>query len=365
MKIAIISLGGKSSLNILEKSKKYFDKADHLNIKEIDVQGTTKELIVNYKGEPLDNYDCVYIRGSFRYALLQRAISMALDGKTYLPLRPHSFTLGHDKLLTLLALQRKKVSIPMTFLAATTEKAKEVLEKVNYPIIVKIPSGTQGKGVMFADSIESAKTLIDTLEVFKQPFIIQEYIETGATDVRAIVAGNKVIAAMRRKASEREMRANIHMGGTGEAYELDYDTEQMAIQSAKAIRSDVCGVDILETKGKSAVIEVNLSPGLKGIEKATKKDVAEKIAKFLSERTQEYTNEKKGTDYNKMMQDLDIGKGDSQEVITNLNIKAGIIKLPGIVTKITQFRPDSEVEMSINKGWLEIRDHSVRKKEKK
>jgi len=365
MKLAIISLAGKSSLNILEQSKKYFDTVEHINIKDVNVQGESKELIVNYKNKPLGDFDCVLIRGSFRYALLQRAIAMALKGKTYLPLRPTSFTLGHDKLLTLLALQRNNVSIPTTYLAATTEKAKEILEEVNYPIILKIPSGTQGKGVMFADSLESAKTLLDTMEVFKQPYIIQEYIETNATDVRAVVAGKKVIATMRRKANAREVRANIHMGGKGEPYELSYDLEQMAVQSAKAINADVCAVDILETKDKSVVIEVNLSPGLAGIEKATNKNVADKIAKFLYEKTIENSKGKNNTDYKRMMTDLDISKAGEQEIITNLNIKAGIIKLPDLATKITGFTPDDEVSMILNNGKLEIKKHIIKKESEK
>ena len=365
MKLAIISLGGKSSLDILNASKKYFKETKHINIKEIDVQGTSQELTVNYKGKPLEEYDCVLIRGSFRYALLQRAIAMALQDKTYLPLKPTSFTLGHDKLLTLLALQKNKVSIPTTHLAATTDKAKIILENVNYPIILKIPSGTQGKGVMFADSKESAKTVLDTLEVFKQPYIIQEYIETDATDVRAIVAGKKVIAAMRRRAAAGEMRANIHMGGVGEPYELNYDLEQMAIQSAKAVKADICAVDILESKDKSVVIEVNLSPGLQGIQAATKKNVADKIAKFLAKETEKSKEGKTSTDYDQMMKELDISKVENQEIITNLNIKAGIIKLPDIATKITRFTPDDEVSMILNQGFLEIKKHEIEKEETK
>lgn len=365
MKLAIISLGGRSSKSIAKEARKYFKKVDSINLKDIDVQGATKELIVNCKGEPLEGYDCVYVRGSFKYALLQRAISEALQGKAYIPLKPQAFTLGHNKLLTLLILQKNNVPIPTTFLAATTELAKKVLERVNYPIILKIPSGTQGKGVMSADSLESAKTFLDTLEVFKQPYIIQEFIETGFTDVRVIVAGQKVIAAMRRKATAGELRANIHMGGTGEPYELSYDLEQMAIKSAKAIGADICAVDILESKSKSTVIEVNLSPGLEGVTKATGKNVADKIAKFLAQQTEKLKEGKKVTDYTKMMKDLDISKAESQEIITNLNIKAGIIKLPEMVTKITKLSPDDEVSMRLSEGSLEIKKHEIKWEERK
>lgn len=363
MKLAIISLEGKSSKNILEEAKKHFKQADSINLKEVYVQATTKDQSVMYKGEPLPEYDCVYIRGSYKYALLQRAITSALQDKTYMPLSPQAFTLGHNKLLTLLILQKYKVNIPTTYLAATTGTAKKLLESVHYPIIIKIPSGTQGKGVMFADSLESAKTLLDTFEVFKQPYIIQEFIETGATDVRAIVAGKKVIAAMRRKATTRELRANIHLGGVGEPYELSYDLEQMAVQSAKALNSDLCAVDILETKNKAVVIEINLSPGLSGITEATKKNVAAKIAKFLFDKTNEFQESKKKGAYKEVMKDLDIEKIEKKEIITNLNIKAGIIKLPEIVTKVTGFSSDDEVSMFISKDRLEIKKPEIKKEE--
>ena len=88
----------------------------------------------------------------------------------------------------------EKIPIPTTYLAATTTGAKKLLEHVHYPIIMKIPSGTQGRGIMFADSITSAKSILDTLEVFKQPYIIQEYIETNATDLRVLVLGDKFVS---------------------------------------------------------------------------------------------------------------------------------------------------------------------------
>lgn len=364
MKLAIISLEGVSSRNILKEAKKYFEQADSINQKEINIEATTKEQVVMYKGEPLPDYDCVYLRGSYKYSWLQRAITAALQDKAYMPFAPQSFTLGHDKLLTLLALQKNKVPIPTTYLAATTRTAKKVLERVHYPILLKIPHGTHGKGVMFADSLESAKSLLDTLEVFKQPYIIQEYIETGATDVRAIVAGKKVVAAMRRKATTRELRANIHMGGIGEPYELSYDLEQMAIKSAKAINADLCAVDILETKNKAVVIEINLSPGLRGITEATKKNVAAKIAKFLFDKTKEFKESKKSGAYKEVMKGLD-KELEKKEVITNLNIKAGIIKLPEMVTKMTGFTSDDEVSMLMDKDHLEIKRHEIKKEEKK
>ena len=362
MKLAIISMGGKSSKLIAEEAKKHFAQVDQFNIKGIELHATTKNLDVLYKGQPLKNYDCVYIRGSHKYALLQRSLTRALQFNSYMPIAPEAFTLAHNKFLTLLELQKNKVEIPTTYLAATTSSAKKILEKVNYPIIIKLPSGTHGKGVMFADSISSAGSVLDTLDVSNQPYIIQEYIETNATDIRVIVAGNKVLAAMKRKAQSGELRANIHMGAIGEKYDINYDTEQLAIKSAKALGADICAVDILEGS-KSSVLEVNLSPGLSGIMQATKLNLAEKIAEFLAEKTAEFkkTSSKKG--YKDILEELELTqeKTPIKEILTNLEIKAGIIKIPKIITDITKFTPDDEVKLIIAKDKLIIQKHEIEK----
>ena len=360
MKLAIISLVGKSSRSILEESKQFFDKVDHLDIRKIEVE-VSDELRVSYSGKKIENYDCIYVRGSFRYALLQRSITRALHSEVYMPIKPEAFTIGHDKFLTLLELRKNKVPLPKTYFAATTESAKKLLEEVNYPIIMKIPSGTQGKGVMFADSIGSARSMLDTLEVFNQPYILQEYVETNSTDIRAIVAGNKVIAAMKRKAQKSEIRANIHMGAIGLSYELDPDTEHIAIKSAKAIGAEICAVDILDRGGKPQVIEVNLSPGLEGITKATKKNIAHHLAKYLATRTKEEKDATKSITVDTMFKELEIGSKHTKkkEIITSLDIKAGIIKLPKIVTDISGFVSDDEATIEIEKEKIIIKKHKI------
>ena len=365
MKLAIISLGGKSSGMVLEEAKKYFTTVDFLNIKDIEVHADSKDIGILYKGTPLEKYDCIYIRGSYKYLLLQRSLTTALQNDVYMPIAPSAFTIGHNKLLTLIELQKKNIPIPKTYLAITTNSAKKILEQVHYPVIMKIPFGTHGKGVMFADSLAAAKSLLDALEVFKQPYIIQEYVGTKGreiSDIRAIVVGGEVVAAMKRKAAVEELRANIHMGAIGEPCELDYDSRQIAIRSAKAIGADICAVDLLEGV-KTVVIEINLSPGLKGITEATKKNVARKIAKFLAEQTKLFNESKKSTGYGKIMKELEITtKNDkTKEILTNLNIKEGIIKLPRIITDITKFTPDDEIALIVKKGQLVIKKHEIEK----
>ena len=201
MKLAVISLGGQSSKSIAEESRSYFSSVSELSIRSIEVHTTLNGSQVLCDGESLSSFDCVYVRGSYKYALLQQAISEVLYKKTYLPLHPSSFPLGHNKFLTLLELQKYNVPVPASYFAGNIKSARKVLESAHYPIIMKLSTGTQGVGVMMADSVSSARSILDTLEVFNQPYLIQEYIETNATDIRIIVAGDKVVAAMKRKAA--------------------------------------------------------------------------------------------------------------------------------------------------------------------
>lgn len=362
MKLAIISLESVSSKMIQEEAKAFFDQVDSVNLKELDIQVDSKTTTVLYKNKILDDYDCIYVRGSYKYATLLRSISRALQDKAYMPIKPEAFTIGHNKFLTQIELQKKKVPMPTTYITATTEGAKKLVENVSYPIILKVPGGTHGKGVMFADSINSAKSVLDALDVFNQPYIIQEYIETNATDIRAIVAGDKVIAAMKRKATKEDLRANIHAGGTGQAFVPDYDTEQIAIKAAKSVGADVCAVDLLEGK-EPMVIEVNLSPGLQGITKATKKNVAQIICKKLAEQTKEFLIEKQKIVESQLTPEEEVKKqkGKTKEILTSLDIRAGMIKLPKIVADLTNFKPDDEVVLKMEKGKLIIERHHITK----
>ena len=359
MNLAVISLGGKSSNRIAEEAKKYFKHAEVIDIRKLEIDADTKGLEILYMGQPLKHFDCVYIRGSYKYVLLQRALARSFMHDSYTPICPEGFFLGHNKFLTMLELQRNGVRIPKTYFAATTPTAKAIIEnRVNFPILIKIPYGTQGKGVMFADSIGSAHSILDALEVFKQPYLIQEYIEAGASDIRAVVIGKKVIGYKRKAANKNELRANIHLGGYGVPIELHPDTVQVALKSAKAVGADICAVDILEGH-KPAVIEVNLSPGLEGISKTTKLNVADMFAKFLYEKTIEYKNNLSKNEVGKAIKVVDLGKG--KEILTSIEVKNGSIRLPKFITDLSGFSLDDEVQIDVCKGKISIKEHKISK----
>jgi ribosomal protein S6--L-glutamate ligase len=361
MRAAIVSQGSISSKWTFEAMKKYFGQVDDILIKDLEVMLDGKSVEVLYRGNPLPRYDCIYAKGSFRYASVLRSLASVLYGNTYLPLKPNAFSLGHDKLLTHLELQQHRIPMPKTYIASSAESMKSILEKITYPIVMKIPSGTQGKGVMFADSFSSASSMFDALIALKQPFIIQEYIETGGVDIRAIVVGDEVIACMKRKASPKEKRANIHAGGTGEAYTPTGEVKKVAIQTAKAIGADICAVDILESPKGPLVIEVNLSPGLQGITKATEMDVADKIAKFLFRKASEFSASTTATGAKKIMEELGIDNGENpkekecQQLITTLDVVNGKITLPKPITQMSGFDDQMDVVIDAKKDEISIR----------
>ena len=355
MKAALISLGSESSRWTIEAMNKLFDSVDDVDLRNIEVNLSSGKSEILYKGKPIEKYDCIYAKGSFRYAQTLRAVTGALSPTTYMPIKAGTFTIGHDKLLTHLFLQQYKIPMPTTYLSSSPTAAKKILEKVNYPIIFKFPSGTGGKGVMYADSFAAAVSLMDALETLRQPFLIQEYIETSGEDIRVIVVGDKVVASMKRKALVGEKRANIHSGGSGEAFLPDAHMKKIAVDAAKAIGAEVCAVDLLEGVKGPLVVEVNLSPGLQGIKAATGVDVEDKIANYLYEKTKEFTEKgtKKGT--GEIMREIAVEKGaKEQQIITNLDFRGERILLPKLVTAMGKFNEKDEFIIKVKKDKIEI-----------
>ena len=340
--------------------EKYFAKVDMLNIKEIDVTfGTVDEAAeIVYKGEPLPHYDCVMIKGSFNYASISRAITAYFEGKAYLPVSKEAFTNVHDKLLTHIQFQKSKIPSPLTYLSSTSLAAKEVLKKIPYPVILKFPQGTHGKGVMVVDSYAGASSVLDALESLNQPFLIQEYIETRGVDVRAIVIGNRVVAAMKRKAHKDEKRSNIHAGGVAESCTISPKMEKIAVDTAKCLGLDIAGIDILEGPKGPLVIEANISPGLQGITAATGLDIADMMAQFLFLKTDEFVSAKlqNQPSASQILRELSQATPDlpAQQIITNLDYRGSRLLLPEVVSRIANFSEDEEVIIDVKKKSIRI-----------
>ena len=358
MRAAIISLGSTSSQWTAEAMQKYFDQVDMIQLKNIEIILGKKGQVL-YEGEEFAQYDCVLVKGSFRYANMLRSIASILEGKVpYMPIPANTFSTVHNKLLTHLVLQQHNIPMPKTYLSPNVEAAKDLLKKVNYPIVMKFPEGTQGKGVMFADSISSASSLLDALGALNQPFIIQEYVETGGTDIRALVVGEKVVAAMKRKAKTEEKRANIHAGGSGEAVQLSPESNKLAIKTAKALGAEICGVDILEGPLGPVVIEANISPGLQGLSQVSTIDIPDQIAKYLFRKTEEVVKVRNKNDAAEVMRDIALKQDNAppQEFITSLQFRGDKIILPELANKIAKFHDHKDYSIKAKKGKIEVEE---------
>ncbi|MGB5324533.1 MAG: 30S ribosomal protein S6--L-glutamate ligase [Pseudomonadales bacterium] len=195
---------------------------------------------------------------------------------------------SRDKLRSLQLLSRKKVGIPATAFAHSPHDIDGLIREVGgAPCVIKLLEGTQGIGVVLAETKKAAESVIQAFMGLDSNILVQEFIaESKGSDIRCFVVGGKVIAAMQRKAPEGEFRSNIHRGGTASLVKLSPEERKTAIDAAKIMGLNVCGVDLLRSSRGPLVMEVNSSPGLKGIEEATKKDVADLIIDFIESNAQ-------------------------------------------------------------------------------
>lgn len=194
-----------------------------------------------------------------------------------------SITRSRDKLRSLQLLSRKGIGMPVTGFAHSTQRTEDLIKMVGgVPLIIKLLEGTQGKGVVLAETYKAAESVIDAFREMNAHFLVQEYIqEANGSDLRCLVVGGKVVAAMKRTAREGEFRSNLHRGATAEPVRLTSDERSTAIAAARVMGLNVAGVDILRSSRGPLVMEVNSSPGLHGIEETTGKNVAGMIVEFI------------------------------------------------------------------------------------
>lgn len=192
---------------------------------------------------------------------------------------------SRDKLRSLQLLSRYDIGIPPTAFARRREDVRSAIRRVGgAPVILKLLEGTQGMGVILAESVKSAESVLDAMSSLGQNILIQAYIEEAqGRDFRAIVVGGKVVAAMSRRAGEGEFRSNLHRGGTAVGVELDEAYAATAVHAAEVLGLNIAGVDMITSKDGPMVLEVNSSPGLEGIEGATGEDVAGAMIDFVVE----------------------------------------------------------------------------------
>ncbi len=187
---------------------------------------------------------------------------------------------ARNKFATMQKLRAAGLRIPESFLVASKIKAGDVIERTPPPLILKLLSGTQGVGVMKVEKVSDVGPIIDTLVELKQLILIQSYVPNPGEDIRMFVVGEEVVGAMVRKAGPTEWRSNIHLGGRGVLYQNTEAEAEMAVRAAKAVGLEIAGVDMIMAKDGPFLIEVNASPGFKGLMKATDVDVPGKIIEY-------------------------------------------------------------------------------------
>lgn len=239
---------------------------------------------VYYRGEPVIDADVVLPRigtsvTEYGLAVVRQFELMGIP----LVNGSEAIAQSRDKLRCLQLMAEADIAIPKTFLCRSPRHVKKAIELVGgMPVILKLQQGTQGVGVILADSYQSAESTLDTLWSLGQNILIQEYIgESAGSDIRVLVIGNRVVAAMKRVAQAGDFRANIHRGATGIAVKLTAEQERVALQAVKILGLSIAGVDLLEGKERPILLEVNSSPGFQGLEKATGLDIAGEMVRHV------------------------------------------------------------------------------------
>jgi ribosomal protein S6--L-glutamate ligase len=239
---------------------------------------------IKYKGQTLEGYDAVIPRIGASITMYGLAVLRQLEMLGIWPLN-ESVAIGksRDKFRSMQLLARRGIGLPITTFAHSTKFTDDMIEMVGgAPLVIKLLEGTQGLGVVLGETHTSARSVIEAFRKVNVNILIQEYIkEAQGTDIRCLVVGGKVIASMKRQGPPGDFRSNLHRGGTAIAEKITPEERAIAARSARILGLNVCGVDMLRTHHGPVVMEINSSPGLEGIEKATGVDVATKIIKYI------------------------------------------------------------------------------------
>lgn len=252
---------------------------------------------IHYRGKPLEKYDAVIPRiGSsitfYGTAVLRQCEVMGMFSVN----ESVAISRSRDKLRSLQLLARKGIGLPNTGFAHTPDDTQDLIRMVGgSPVVIKLLEGTQGMGVVLAETPKAAESVMRAFTGLKVNILVQEFIkEAEGSDIRCFVVGGKVVASMKRQAKAGEFRSNIHRGGIGSVVKITPEERSTAVRAAQIMGLNVAGVDILRSNHGPVVLEVNSSPGLQGIEVTTGVDVAGKIVDFIEQNAKFYSNRTKG-----------------------------------------------------------------------
>ncbi|GBL03727.1 alpha-L-glutamate ligase [Glaciecola sp. KUL10] len=299
MKIAILSRNPKlySTRRLVEAGVSRGHQVDVIDTMHCYMDVTSSRPSVRYKGKALPKYDAVIPRIGASVTFYGTSVVRQFEMMgTYSINESVAISRSRDKLRSLQLLSRKGIGMPRTGFANHPDRIDDLIKNVGgAPVVIKLLEGTQGIGVVLADTAKAAESIIEAFMGLKADILVQEYIEeAGGADIRCLVVGGKVIAAMKRQGAPGEFRSNLHRGGSASLVRLSPAERKTAVDAAKTMGLNMCGVDILRSKNGPMVMEVNSSPGLEGIETATSKDVAGMIIDFIAKSADKSNTRTKG-----------------------------------------------------------------------
>ncbi len=289
MKIAILSRNSRlySTKRLVEAAKQRGHEVMVLDALRCYMNITSNRPSIHYKGEKLTGFDAVIPRIGASVTFYGTAVLRQFEMMNVFPLNESvAISRSRDKLRSLQLLAREGIGLPVTGFANSPDDIQDLMSMVGgAPLVIKLLEGTQGIGVVLAETRSAAESVIEAFMGLKANILTQEFIkEAGGADIRCFVVGGKVVAAMKRQGKEGEFRSNLHRGGTADIIRISPEERSTAIRAANTMGLNVAGVDLLRSNHGPVVMEVNSSPGLEGIEGATGKDIAGMMIEFIEKK---------------------------------------------------------------------------------
>lgn len=286
MKIAVLSRNGKlySTRRLIEAARERGHEVVLLDHLRCDLVIEQNNPAIYYNGEPLDGIDAIIPRIGASVTFYGSAVVRQFEMMgVFSATNSQAIVRSRDKLRSMQLLAREGVGLPKTAFTNFSRDSKNIVDKVGgTPLIIKLLEGTQGLGVVLAETRKAAQSVIEAFHNLKARVIVQEFIkEAKGADIRAFVVDGKVVGAMKRQGKEGEFRSNLHRGGSASVIKLNKAERDAAVKAARAMGLSIAGVDMLQSERGPLILEVNSSPGLEGIEKATEIDIAGRIIQYI------------------------------------------------------------------------------------
>jgi ribosomal protein S6--L-glutamate ligase len=299
VKIAILSRNKKlySTRKLVEAAEQRGHTVRVIDVLRCYMNIAPKSPEIHYRGARLEHFDAVIPRIGASVTFYGAAVVRQFEVMgTYCVNESVAITRARDKLRSLQLLARRGIGLPITAFAHSPDDTADIIKLVRgAPVIIKLIEGAQGKGVVLAETDKAAGSVIGAFRDLEAYFLVQEFIEEAkGSDIRCFVVGGKVVAAMKRKAAPGEFRSNLHRGGSASAVKLTKQETKTAERAARILGLNVAGVDIVRAKNGPAVLEVNSSPGLEGIETTTGVDIAGRIIEFIEQHARPNKTRTKG-----------------------------------------------------------------------